>query len=611
MMQRVSEDVFSACDLEAPIEDRRSVECEEFERPFLDAAKLADENGQADHAVVYRLLAAICTFHFKPKDKVEPFSNRVGFSDGSRSLVGSDFDRAQIEALSSIVPNLKNLALKTRVADLVWSRDKARSDCARAAIDGYVGLVSSLIDGTGTERFHEPDPTGVAAESFLERAILIARATGWPKPENDHLRAIIKQVLDAAFARDDMAVARLGRLALDANIEGADDAIRQLSSKSDALIRKPDFYLAEQIQRLLIRVAGRAKDEEQAKVETLKLVAVFEAKADSVDSAMLKTHALQEAIDSLQGLKGVREERQRLHDRLKDAQLHMFEEFGRFEHQIDLTDEVKRLMAGYDGLDLLDCLKRLAFTELPHSPEELIAAAQEEAQQFPLSSLFGASIVDIKGRTVARTGGGIDGEDGLRHKIIQRESIKTGLAVAGAIGPALELITSRYNIGYNILYELCLISPFVPSGSEHAFARGVQAFLYSDEMLATALLVPLLEAGMREMVSWAGRSDTRIDSGGIEEAIGLSALLGEHREVLETVLSPSVVFCIENLFAHELGPKIRHEYCHGLSRDVQFYSHAYVYANKLIFSLMMIPLTGSKWDAIKEHVGRAAGRKVN
>lgn len=604
MMQSVTEEIFAKCDLEGPIAENTAVECEDFEQPFQKAAKLADEAENLDQALVYRLFSAICTFHFKPREKTEPFSNRLGFSDGSRSLVGSDLDRGQITALASILPRLNNLALRTRIADLVWSRDKTKPDCARIAIDGYTNLVSSLIDGTATERFHEPDPTGIASQNFLERAMVIARATGWQKPENDHLRRVIRQVLDIAFAKDDMAVARFGHVALDANIDGANEAVSLLSSKIEGLLRKPDFYLAEQIQKLLIRVAQRKKDEEKVKEETLKLVAIFEEKANVVDGAMLKTHALQEAIDSLHGLKGVKEERQRLHDKLKDAQLHMFEEFGRIEHQIDLSDEVRRLMAGYEGLDLLECLKRLALTELPHDPEELIATAQKEAQKFPLSSLFAASIVDGKGRTVAKTGGGIEGEDGLRHKIIQHESIRIGLAVAGAIAPARELITERFTVDYDLIYELCLISPFVPSGSEHAFARGIQAFLYGDELLATATLVPLLEAGMREMVSWAGRSDTRISAGGIEEAIGLSALLGEHRGVLETVFSPSIVFCIENLFAHELGPKIRHQYCHGLTRDGQFYSHSYIYANKLIFSLVLIPLSGPKWDAIKAHIAK-------
>lgn len=100
----------------------------------------------------------------------------------------------------------------------------------------------------------------------------------------------------------------------------------------------------------------------------------------------------------------------------------------------------------------------------------------------------------------------------------------------------------------------------------------------------------------------AGRSDTKISAGGIEETIGLGALLSNHRDVLEKVFTPAIIFAIENLFVHELGPKIRHTYCHGLSPDGAFASEVYVYATKLIFSLVMLPLIGAEWEMIKEHL---------
>ncbi|MES2002263.1 MAG: hypothetical protein V4444_08155 [Pseudomonadota bacterium] len=602
MMQAVSADLLSSCDLESPIRGSECVDTDEFEAAFLSAAAEVDSAGNSEQALVYRLLAALCTFHFKPKDPAEPFSNRVGFSDGARSLVGSDLDAEQIVALGVALTRLTNVALHTRIADLIWTRDKSRSDCARLAIDGYVELVRRLVAGTGTERFHSPDPTGVGSQEFLERACAIARSTGWAKAENDALRTTLAEVLTIAASRDDMSVARIGRIATDVHLEAADSILEDMPSLVDDLLAKSDFFVAEGVQRLIIRRARRSNDDDVIRNVTLKLTSIFEAKADGIDSAMLKTHALQEAIDSLHGIKGVRTERQRLHDKLKEAQLHMFEEFGKFEHSVDLTDEVQRILSGYDDLAPLDCLLRLAHTELPRDPEELEKRAREEAQKFPLSSLFPASLVDGKGRTVARTKGGFAGDEALRYQIIKNESIRIGLAVAGAINPAREYITQKYTVDQDLLYELCLISPFVPSGTEHAFAKGIQAFLYGDEFVATAALVPLLEAGMRAMVEAAGRSDTKISAGGIEATIGLGLMLADHRDVLEAVFSKGIVFSVENLFVHELGPKVRHSFCHGLTSDDAFYSREYVYANKLIFSLVLLPLGGQGWDKVKAHI---------
>lgn len=477
MRQPVSLEVLSKCDLEEPIKGSTCVDCDDFEAPYLEAAKARDESGEHDQALVYRLLACLCSFHFKPGDKVEPFSNRIAFADGSRTLIGSDFSDNEVDAIRPIVPNIQNAALKTRLADFVWSRRKSSADCARIAIDGYVELVRKLIDGTGKERFSEADVTGIAAEEFLKRAIVIARSTGWSRNENDKLRKTLSEVLVIASASNDLAVVRFGELALSVNLDGAQTVFEKLSERVTALVGTETFA-AEGIQKLIARIARRDGDDGTIKEAHLNLAAIYEARADKASHAMLKTHALQEAIDSLQGIQGVKQERQRLFDKLKDAQLHMVDEFGKIEHSVDLSDEVDRILAFYGKLDLLECLKALASSELPKRPDDLIKHAQEEAQRFPLSGLFSTSLVDAKGRTIARTGGGgVGNESTLRHKIIQQEYIRIGIGIGANILPVRQFITQKFDVHYGFILEICSISPFVPSGLEHAFARGIQAFL--------------------------------------------------------------------------------------------------------------------------------------
>lgn len=605
-MTPVPAELLMALDLDGPIIGITTVDCHSFESKFREAAKIADEAGNSDQALVYRLLGAISCFHFKPEDRVEPFSNMIGYADGSRTLVGSDFNKNQIDALHEAVLRFQNVPMRTRIADLIWSRDKSKSDCATLAINGYIAMVRSLIDGTATDCLDGSDPTGIAAHDALTRAIVIARTTGWAKPENDCLRSVLAETLTLAIQKADIAVVRMGELATDVRLEPANEMLEILPDLVDSLIGKKDFYLAESIQKLIIRRQKLVKNDSREAV--VKLSSIYEAKSEQTDSAMLKSHALQEALDSLQNTQGVREERQRLHEKLKLAQLHMFEEMGHFEHSIDISDEVERLLSGYKGLDLLDSLMRLANTERPKSSASLIEHARDEAQKYPLSSLFATSVLDSKGRTVARTGGGTDQADGLRFKVIGHEKIRMGLAVGAAINPARQWITENFTADFSVFQELCHVSPFVPSGMEVAFARGMEAFIYGDDYLAGAALFPVLEAGMRTLVASAGRSDTKISIGGIEETIGLGAMLAEHRDVLEEVFGEGAIYCIENLFVHDLGPKIRHSYCHGLTGDGQFYSDEYVYAVKLIYSLVLLPLQSSKWADVKAHVQSNIGR---
>lgn len=603
LKETITFDALQSCDINGPIEKSTCVDCDEFEPAFLEAARQADQSGNVGSARAYRTLASLCSFHFIPDDKIEPFSNKMALGDGSRTLIGSDFDAAEVNAIGDIVPTVKNLALRTRLADFVWSRNRAKTDFARIAIDGYVELVEGLIAGTLRERFGDRQATGIGSEQFLKRAMLIARATGWPKPENDKVRDALRAVVRLAAARNDMDIVRFGRLALQANLDGVEDVFAGLEAHVDKLLSMGESFTAEAVQELHISRLRRLKDDERVKEAQLKLSRIFENRAHDVSGAMLKAHALQQAIDTLHGVKGVKEERQRLHEKLKEAQLHMVDEFGAIEHSLDLTDEIERILAQYESLDLLDCLRRMALAEMPKPPETLIAKAREEAQNFPLSSLFATSLVDEKGRTIARAdGGGIENEETLRYKVIQQEQIRLSISVAGHILPLRQLITDRFTLEHDLLVEICRISPFVPSGLEHTFARGMKSFIYGDDFLAVAALVPALESGLRSLVSAAGRADTKIMAGGIEQTIGLGPLFANHRDVLEKVFTPAIIYCLENLLIHELGPKIRHHYCHGLTPDGAYFGEPHVYACKLIFALVILPLAGENWPAVKDHL---------
>lgn len=600
----VSADELSRLDLESPIVDEKCADPAAFEQLYSTASKEASDR----QAAVYGLLSVICSFHFRPVDKVEPFSNQWAMG-GRRSLQGSDFGQAQIDALHSALSRFENPALRTRIADVIWTRDKRKSECARIAIDGYVQLAVSLLREVATDRFERDPALGLTTQNYLTRAAVIAHQTGWQRDENDALRDAMIEALDKAKSRSGMALVRFGRLAIEHGLEAANERLADLDALAAESAEKGEFHEAESLQKLSISLARRKGDNTLIKDTTIKLTGILERKADVSNSAMLKTHALQEAIDSLHGLKGVREERQRLHEKLTEAQLHLFEEMGQFEHSVDLTEEVQRILTHLEGADLLECMRVLAVAELPRPPAALKEEARKTMQEHPLTSLFTTAILDGKGRTVARVEGAVDDapdddeHDALIHQVIKQEEIRVGIAVAGRVDPIRGVISQRFVVNFDVLQKICAISPFVPSGSEVAFARGIQSFLAGDDLAAAMMLVPYLEAGLRAMVGVAGRSDTKIATGGLEEVIGLSAMLGQHRDVLTNVFGEALVFSIEIVFVHEFGPKVRHSLCHGLTRDGAFSSEWYVYACKLIYSLVLLPLLAPQhWPSIRAAV---------
>jgi hypothetical protein len=611
MLQVVTADHLQVANFEQHIENAEVMDCSEYDTALRSAGDEADRANNGDSARALRLVAAICSMHFRPNDATEPFAPLVVWADGSRSMGGSDLNQDQIDAFKQICSDIQNLPIRTRIADIIWTNDKQAAAFGRVAIDGYVAMIQRLLDGTGTERFHEANPSGVTTEEYIERACIIARRTGWTKTENDKLRAATLACYSHALNEGDgYAKTRFGRLVQRLRLVDADELLSQLSPHVAPLLNSKEFPQAEALQGLMVDVARNAQSADAHRNAVSTLVGVFEQKADTLRMGILKTHAIQQAIDTLHGVKGFADKRSELHQKLKDAQINVMEEMGSFSHETDISELVNATLKDFEGLDLLDSLERLAQRAYPPKPEKLIEEAREQAKNFPLSGLFSTSLLDERGRTIATAPGsssfGEDGQEVLRHKIIQHEGIRIGLTVGATLEPVREKLSSENKITPELLAAICSVSPFVPDGTQHIFARGLHSFLHGDYLVASALLVPYLEQGLRSFVEFAGRSSTTIKPGGIETSIGLGPMLSNHRDVLESVFGPPIVFCIENMFVHELGPKVRHRHCHGLLHDGFYYSRDSVYCCWLIYALVFLPLR-SGWPEIKRHISEQCG----
>lgn len=602
-MQIITASEFSSVHLENPIDGNDCADVADFEAAYAEASN--SEEFDAKTRRVFGFISAICGFHFKPEDKVEPFANKWAM-DGKRSLMGSDLEKPQVDELAAAFSSFRNPGLRARIADLIWVRDKTRSQFARTAIDCYCDLADGLLAGHLTERFERNSATGIGIEKLLRRSAVIASRTGWNKPENDRLRALMLEVLrKSKDSENQIDLVRFGRLASDFSVERTDSLLSDLDQRAATQAEQKKFNEAESLQQLSILIAKRSRNEALIRAGSLALVSILEQKSYASEGAFLKTHALQEAINALDGLKDVREIRQRLHDNLTTSQLHMYEEFGQFEHKIDLTDEVERITRHIESLDFFGLIEALAYSSMPETREKLLQDARDQAQKFPLSSMFPTSIVDTKGRTVGKVAGSVDSADDerARYQVIQSEGLRMGLAVTASIGPIRQFISDNFVVDLDVMIRICEASPFVPSGLEVNFARGLQAFIAGDDPIASSLLVPNLEAGLRAMVEMAGRANTKIVTGGFEQLIGLGPMFERHEDVLKQVFGEALVFCIENLFIHEHGPKVRHNICHGTVSYGALYSAEYVYGSKIIFALVLLPLLLSPdWKDIKTQI---------
>ena len=141
---------------------------------------------------------------------------------------------------------------------------------------------------------------------------------------------------------------------------------------------------------------------------------------------------------------------------------------------------------------------------------------------------------------------------------------------------ALELIRLQHQFSAALLFDLCRHSPFIPSGREWTWARGLLHGLDGDFVSAVCVLVPQIEHVVRIQLKQAGAHTLVTDERGVETEKGLSALLDDQKSI--EVLGVDLCFELKALFTASQGPNLRNVIAHGLASDGHLMSHAAVYA---------------------------------
>src|SRR5438105_3986029 len=109
-LQATAED-FAAVDPNAPISQVNSVETYTLSRIFDDAVKGVEGPQREAKERVYAMLAAICSFYFRPENKDDPFGPMAQFSD-RRTPVPGDFKWAPVQALATTIERIENPAVR-------------------------------------------------------------------------------------------------------------------------------------------------------------------------------------------------------------------------------------------------------------------------------------------------------------------------------------------------------------------------------------------------------------------------------------------------------------------------------------------------------------------
>lgn len=532
-------------------------------------SKAAKKNLDADNpkqAKIYWLLSDACSMMLEPNNKNEPFKPLAVFSD-RRSAIVDDFSAEDISFFSDIIPEITNIRLKARLADIVWVKASKREvKYALTAIDCYrqIPLNTEMWIRGGCECWY--------------RAIsLTGMLRGGAGDRMQELERDIQLALDHSMESDGYLALWLSELMNNFGL-GKNNA-ENIASHLELLARKfeidEDLYRARDYFDIASKWYTSAKNNTKSIEMTVCRAEAFVKEAERSSKLVAVGH-LEKAIQILRTIPKAERSSLKIDERI--VQLHKsLNESGQLalnemevirSNAVDISQMVEAAKSAVSGLSPIEALKAFANFFPGMHISEMKKSAIAQLKQYPLSSFFGGTHISRDGRVIAKTNGidfteALDENDQNVHvSVMRNHGIYLSLATQGHILPSLDILHLEHRIREVDFLNITTQSPIVPPGREVLFAKGLYSGYNYDFVTALHLLSPQIENLVRFHLKNAGAKTSTLDSCGIENENGLSTLIALPE--MTAVFKEDLTFEIKSLFCDPLGANLRNEIAHGL-----------------------------------------------
>ena len=554
---------------------------------FSEAGRKAMEEGRNKCGKVFWLLADACSMMLSPSSQNEPFKPFAVFHD-RRSVIPDDLSESDFSFFADIVDATDDIWLKARLADLVWLKRTPRDvKFALAAIDAYRALpldTETWIRG---------------GRECWERAISLARMIrNGADGRLEQMEVAILASFNSATRQDGFLglwladLLRTNRLAWTrrADIARKLEALAKESDDEGDLHRARNFFSASSEWYKSIPDDTKAAEMAASVAEGWVKEAIARVSSDN-PSHMVASSFYENAIQTYRTIPRSERAALRVDERIAELRRHLSDSgekaLGEMQPistpSADLTQLVENARKAVTGKTATEAL--LAFVNIHRGvrTDELRKSALERMRQFPLQSLFAATVMSRDGRVVAKRpplslGENPTQEDeiAIRAEMVRDYSILVSIVVHGDIWPAHDVILLEHRLREADFVDLANQSPIVPKERSGLFGKALFAGYDRDFVSALHLLIPQIEHMVRVHLKQAGAKTTNLDQNGIENENGMSTLIDLPEA--EEIFGKDLVFELKTLFCDSFGPNLRNEIAHGLLDEDSCHSQFAIYA---------------------------------
>ena len=612
----VSADHIANCGWKAVLDQTSREGYSAMWQAFSAAARTAMDEGRKEHGKVLWLLADACSMMLVPASQNEPFKPIAVFHD-RRSVIPDDLSDSDIAFFSQIVDVVDDDWLRARMADLCWLKQKPKVVAhALTAIDAYrtIPLDTETWVRGGRECW--------------ERAVILARMLKAGAGDRlQQLEAAILAAFDAAVYQDGFLGLWLADLLKTNGMarERRTDVAKRLESLAREFDGEGDLHRAREYFSAASDWYMLSADESKAAEMTVSVAEgwVKEAIARTSSSApshMVASSFYENAIQTYRTVPRAERAAYRVDERIAELRTHLNysgeKALGEMSMistpEIDISELVEHARQAVTGKSPVDALKAFANLHRGARVDELRKSALDRMREFPLQSLFAATVMSRDGRVIAKRpamslGGELTDSDeiGIRAEMVRDYGILVSIVVQGDVWPALETMLLEHRLREADFVGLARQSPIVPKGREGLFGKALFQGYERDFVSALHLLIPQIEHMVRFHLKQAGAKTTNLDKDGIENENGLSTLMDLPEA--GTVFGKDLAFELKTLFCDAFGPNLRNELAHGLIDEDACHSPFAIYAWWLGVRLVF----NTWWNAARKDDGVVEEEEAN
>jgi hypothetical protein len=579
--------------------------CSVYAKLFYQRAQEAGKAHDSRTEAVYTFLGAVASPELKLETPSrDPFVPAADLQY-SRTPLPEDFSADELRVIKQLIETVQDAELRSRLADILWVR-QGDASVASLAVDSYLSSALHLKDvvqwADGYDRL----------KRSFDIAVFMGKETKAYRKTIDYLQ---KQLSEFGVEEPTPWWAKLINLLLDAG-EGNASRFASICGTSAQRCETAGQWEAArlywQVKARCETAAGQDKNKElalkRASDTYIKQADVIQSEAQPITDHALEL--MRSAMESLAKVPGNEQAVIELKKQVDALELKRNDAPMKKPSRMDpagITQWARDQVKSKDLRGALVALANLAETPKPAELEEQVDA---KTGRMPFQYLISTVGMDQEGKAASHAPAAFTGDTreirtAKEAELYQEAARNRQIAVLALIDPARRQVLSEHVVRLDDWRAFTTDNPFIPVGREEIFARGMDAGMNGDFLVAVSLLTPQVENAVRIVLKKAGVVTSKIDMRNIEQERVLGALLD--MDEAERVFGRDLMFDLRGLLVEKFGSNMRNELAHGLLDLDDFKGPDAEYLWWCALRLMFLPsLQGVKTDLSRLRPGTPA-----